>query len=57
MRTAKAVAVFVGLGMGVVFKDFDSVRWISVITLGLLVAWIGAALYAGRKFRELTGDR
>jgi AAA family ATP:ADP antiporter len=57
VRTAKAVAVLVGLGMGVVFKDFDSIRWISVITLTLLVAWAAAALYAGRKFRELTGDR
>jgi len=57
VRTAKAIAVLVSLGMGVVFSDFDSVRWISLITLALLGAWVAAAVYAGRKFRELTGGR
>ena len=51
-RFAKAVAVVISLGLTFAFSDFDSIRYLSLITLVLLVVWVIAARYAGRKFRE-----
>jgi AAA family ATP:ADP antiporter len=51
-RFAKAVAVVISLGLTFAFSDFDSIRYLSLITLALLVVWVMAARYAGRKFRE-----
>ena len=51
-RVVKAVNVVISLGLTFAFSDFDSIRYLSLITLGLLVVWIVAARYAGRKFRE-----
>ena len=50
-RFAKAVAVFISLGLTMVFSDFNSLRYLSAITLGLLVVWIFAARFAGRQFQ------
>jgi AAA family ATP:ADP antiporter len=52
-RFAKAVAVLISLGITFAFKDFSSLRYLSLITLGLLVVWIIAARYAGRQFHAL----
>jgi AAA family ATP:ADP antiporter len=49
-RFAKAIAVLISLGLTLAFRDFESLRYLSVITLGLLVVWIFAARYAGRQF-------
>jgi AAA family ATP:ADP antiporter len=51
-RFAKSVAVLISLGLTFAFTDFDSLRYLSLITLVLLVVWVIAARYAGRKFRE-----
>ena len=51
-RFAKSIAVLISLGLTFAFTDFDSLRYLSLITLGLLVLWVIAARYAGRKFRE-----
>ena len=51
-RFAKAIAVVISLGLTFAFSDFDSIRYLSLITLLLLVVWVIAARYAGRKFRE-----
>ena len=51
-RLAKAVAVVISLGLTFAFSDFESLRYLSVITLALLVLWIIAARYAGARFRE-----
>lgn len=51
-RFAKSVAVLISLGLTFAFTDFDSLRYLSLITLVLLVVWVMAARYAGRKFRE-----
>ena len=51
-RFAKAVAVLISLGLTFAFRDFESLRYLSVLTLVLLVVWVAAARYAGRRFRE-----
>ena len=53
-RFAKALAVGVSLGVTAVFQDFDSIRWLTLVTLPLILAWIFAARYAGRHFAELS---
>ena len=50
-RFAKAVAVLISLGITFAFQDYASLRYLSLITLVLLVFWILAARYAGRQFR------
>jgi AAA family ATP:ADP antiporter len=55
-RFAKAVAVVSGLGITVVFQQFAAVRWLSLLTLGLLLLWIPAARYAGRRFERYERD-
>ena len=51
-RFAKSIAVLISLGLTFAFTDFNSLRYLSLITLVLLVVWVMAARYAGRKFRE-----
>ncbi len=53
-RFAKAVAVVVSLGITTVFVEFGSIRWLSAVIIPLIVIWIYAAVYAGRRFREAT---
>jgi AAA family ATP:ADP antiporter len=53
-RFAKALAVLISLGITAVFVEYSSIRWLSVITIPLIVVWIFAASYAGNRFRELT---
>jgi ATP:ADP antiporter, AAA family len=52
-RAAKAVAVLISLGITFAFQDFSSLRYLSLITLALLVVWIIAARYAGAQFRAM----
>jgi AAA family ATP:ADP antiporter len=51
-RFAKAVAVVVGLGITVTFQQFAMVRWLSLLSLALLLIWIPCVRYAGRQFEE-----
>ncbi len=53
-RFAKALAVAVSLGITAVFKDFDSIRWLSAFTIVVILIWIVAARYAGKCFQTLT---
>ena len=55
-RLAKAVAVFIAIGVTSVFTDFTGVRWLSLITAVILVGWVATVRYAGRRFEELTRD-
>jgi AAA family ATP:ADP antiporter len=55
-RFAKAVAVVISLAITFAFKDYDSLRYLSLITLVLLVVWIFAARYAGRRFKDLEAE-
>ncbi len=53
MRFAKVLAVFVSLGLAPLFRDHDSVRWLSLVTFVVLAGWIVAARFAGGRFAEL----
>ncbi len=55
-RFAKSVAVVVTLAITTWFRDFESVRWLSVITIPVVALWIFAVRYAGRRFSELSGE-
>jgi AAA family ATP:ADP antiporter len=54
-RTAKVVAIGVALLAGACFEEFTAVRWLSVVTTGLVCVWIAVARYAGDRFHEMTG--
>ncbi|MBA3463604.1 MAG: hypothetical protein H0T46_26845 [Deltaproteobacteria bacterium] len=53
-RFAKAIAVFLALGVSAFFPDFAAVRWLSIAVIALVAIWLFAASYAGRRFRELS---
>ena len=53
-RFAKAVAVGISLGVAWLFPSFEAVRWLSLILVPILLLWVGAALFAGRRFAELS---
>ena len=51
-RFAKAVAVLLSLAITAIFVEFASIVWLSAVTLPLVLLWIFAASYAGRRFRK-----
>lgn len=53
-RFAKSLAVGISLVLTTFFASFSTIRWLSVVVAVILVAWIFAARYAGRKFDELN---
>jgi ATP:ADP antiporter, AAA family len=55
-RFAKALAVGLSLLITLFFRGFESVRWLSLVTIVILVFWIAIARYAGREFRRLTSE-
>jgi AAA family ATP:ADP antiporter len=55
-RFAKSIAVGVSLGATLLFTDFSTVRWLSIVAIGLVGVWIVAARYAGRRFHDLSGE-
>ena len=55
-RFAKALAVLVSLGITFAFRDFESLRYLGVITLALIVVWVYAARYAGRQFKAMESS-
>lgn len=55
-RFAKALAVLLSLVITTIFVEFASIRWLSAFTVPLVVLWIFAARYAGRRFREVTEE-
>lgn len=55
-RFAKALAVGLSLLITTFFAGFESVRWLSIATILILVVWIAAVRYSGRKFRELESE-
>jgi ATP/ADP translocase len=46
--------VVVSLGITALFKDFSSLRWLSVFVLLMIGVWIVAVRYAGKHFRSMT---
>ena len=53
-RLAKAIAIAVSLGTTLVFKEFASIRWLSAFSVLIILFWLIAVRYAGRRFREMT---
>ncbi len=53
-RFAKAVAVGVALGVTLTFTDFSSVHWLGAFTVPVIVVWLFAVRYAGRRYEEYT---
>jgi AAA family ATP:ADP antiporter len=53
-RFAKAIAVGISLLLTTFFADFSTIKWLSLIVALILVLWIFAARYAGKKFDEKT---
>jgi len=53
-RFAKAIAVGISLVLTTFFTGFSTIRWLSLVVAAILVVWILAARYAGRKFDELN---
>lgn len=56
-RAAKAVAVGVTIGLTSAFTSFSAVRFLSLLTIAGAALWAYAALYAGRRFEEMTHDQ
>jgi len=53
-RVAKAVAVFLSLGITAIAYEFNAVRWLSLLTVILTCLWLLVARYAGRRFDKLA---
>ena len=51
-RFAKTIGVGASLAMSQWFHDFASVRWLSLVSIAVIVLWAAAARYAGQAFRE-----
>ncbi len=49
-RFAKTIAVIVSLTISTIFTSFDSIPYLSILVLLLLVVWFYAARYAGNHF-------
>ena len=56
MRFAKVLAVGISLAAGAWLDSFQGVRALSLAVLGVAVAWIAVARYAGRRFASLEGS-
>ena len=52
-RFAKVVAVVLNLGVAA-YYSIENVRWLSIVSILILVIWIGIVKFAGRKFDELS---
>lgn len=57
LRGAKAIAVALSLILALVFAGFESVQWISIVVVGLLIAWLTVILFIGQRYKkmEITG--
>ena len=46
----------IALAVKAVFQDFEAVRWLTLVVLPLLGVWMWAAIFAGRRFAELSPE-
>ncbi len=56
MRGAKAIGVLLTLGISALVQDFSAVRWLSLVTIALLVPWTFLLRHAGRRFQSLSAE-
>ncbi len=52
-RFAKVLAIGVSLAITTYFSEFSAVRYLGFFTLAVVVVWLIAVRYAGRRFREV----
>ncbi|MFQ5825316.1 MAG: NTP/NDP exchange transporter [bacterium] len=55
-RFGKVVAVGLSLIITTIFTAFGAFRWLSLLTATILVVWIIAARYAGKRFEILSTE-
>jgi AAA family ATP:ADP antiporter len=55
-RGAKTIGIAASLGMSQWFAEFASIRWLSLVSMTVILAWVVAARAAGRGFRERGGS-
>jgi AAA family ATP:ADP antiporter len=56
-RFAKTLAVGISLLLTTFFKGFSTIHWLSLVVAAILIVWILAARYAGRKFDEFEQEQ
>ncbi len=56
-RFAKVVAIGVSLVITLMFKDFATMRWLSIFTLLMVGVWLVCAYHAGRSCEETGTSR
>jgi ATP:ADP antiporter, AAA family len=56
-RFAKALAVGLSLFITITFTGFESMRWLSLISIVLLVVWFFAVRYVGRHFNAMESGQ
>ena len=55
-RFAKTVGIVASLGMSQWFHDLSTIRWLSLVSVAVIVVWVIAARHAGRAFEERGGS-
>ncbi len=53
-RFAKALAVGVSLAVTTIFTAFSAIRWLSLFNIAVVLLWVMAVRYAGKKFKDVT---
>jgi AAA family ATP:ADP antiporter len=56
-RFAKVLAIGVTLTISAVFKDFSTVRWLSIGIIIMIVIWIFVVQFVGREFEYKAGNQ
>ncbi len=56
-RFAKIVALAVSMTVSIVFAGVESLRWLSLFILAILMIWIFVANTLGRRFGQATQDK
>lgn len=55
-RFAKSVAVGLSLLLTTKFSDFSAIPWLSGLSILILIVWMAAARYAGKRFDQMTSE-
>ncbi|MBF0430960.1 MAG: MFS transporter [Fibrobacteria bacterium] len=55
-RFAKVLAIGVTLGITTFFRNFSTVRWLSLFTVVIVLLWLLAVRYVGSEFEKKSSD-
>ena len=56
-RFAKVLAIGVSLIITTFFREFSTIRWLSLGTICMVLLWLIAVRFAGNKFAEMTSNK